>query len=192
MKNELASKIVRILTVPPILALLMFTYLLFFVPSVFIHVSDYIMAVSFISIFPSLAYILQIPLKKWFPGRDGQRTLAMILSVAGYICGLVTSYLLHQPQQLIFIYLTYFICGLIILISSKVFHFKLSGHAVGSAGPVAILMMFRQWIFLIGIPILVCVFISSHRLKRHTTAQIVSGIILPFIIGCVLSPVFLY
>ncbi len=192
MKNELLSKIIRILTVPPILALLMFTYLLFFVPEVFPHITDYIMAVSFISIFPSLAYIIQLPLKKWFPGRDGQRTLAMILSVTGYICGLITSLLLHQPESLIFIYLTYFICGLIILVSSKVFHFKLSGHAVGSAGPVAILMMFRQWIFLIGIPVLVCVFISSRRLKRHTTAQIVSGIILPFLVGVILSPIFLY
>lgn len=191
MKKEMVSKIIRILTVPPILALLVFTYLLICVPGIFLHITDYIMAVSFISIFPSLAYILQVPLKKWFPGRDGQRTLAMILSVAGYICGLSTSLLLHQSPQLIFIYLTYFICGLIILVSSKVFHFKLSGHAVGAAGPVAILIMFRQWIFLIGIPILICVFLSSYRLKRHTLAQIISGIILPFVIGFALSPAFL-
>ena len=191
MKKELLSKIIRILTVPPILALLVFTYLFIFVPGIFMHVSDYIMAVSFISIFPSLAYVLQIPLKKWFPGRDGQRTLAMILSVAGYICGLATSLILQQSPHLIFIYLTYFLCGLTILISSKVFHFKLSGHAVGSAGPVAMLIMFHQWIFLIGIPVLVCVFLSSYKLKRHTIAQIVSGIILPFLVGIVLSPAFL-
>lgn len=192
MKNEMLSKIVRILTVPPILALLMFTYLLLCVPGVFPDILNYIMAVSFICIFPSLAYVLQIPLRKWFPGRDGQRTLAMILSVVGYVCGLTTSLLLHQTPQLVFIYLTYFICGLSILISSKIFHFKLSGHAVGSAGPIAILMIFRQWIFLIGIPILICVFLSSSRLKRHTTAQIISGMILPFCIGWALSPVFLY
>ena len=191
MKKELVSKIIRIITVPPLLALLVFTYLLFRVPGIFLHISDYIMVVSFISIFPSLAYILQVPLHKWFPGRDGQRTLAMILSVIGYVCGLATSLLLHQSSQLIFIYLTYFICGLIILVSSKVFHFKLSGHAVGSAGPIAMLIMFRQWIFLIGIPILICVFLSSYRLKRHTFAQIISGIILPFIVGFVLYPAFL-
>ena len=171
--------------------MLVFTYLFVFVPGIFIHVSDYIMAVSFISIFPSLAYVLQIPLKKWFPGRDGQRNLAIILSVVGYICGLATSIFLQQSPQLIFIYLTYFICGFVILISSKVFHFKLSGHAVGSAGPVAMLIMFHQWIFLIGIPVLVCVFLSSYKLKRHTIAQIVSGIILPFLVGIVLSPAFL-
>lgn len=191
MKKELVSKIIRILTVPPILALLVFTYLLICVPGIFLHISDYIMAVSFISMFPSLAYILQIPLKKWFPERDGQRTLAMILSVTGYICGLTTSLLLHQSQQLIFIYMTYFLCGLCILISSKVFHFKLSGHAVGSAGPVAILILFRQWVFLFGIPILICVYLSSYRLKRHTAAQIISGIILPFIVGFALLPAFL-
>ena len=115
MKKELLSKIIRILIVPPILALLVFTYLFIFVPGIFMHVSDYIMAVSFISIFPSLAYVLQIPLKKWFPGRDGQRTLAMILSVAGYICGLATSLILQQSPHLIFIYLTYFLIDHILL-----------------------------------------------------------------------------
>ena len=191
MKKEITSKIIRILTVPPILALLVFTYLFICVPGIFLCISDYVMAVCFISVFPSLAYVLQIPLKKWFPGRDGQRTLAMILSVAGYICGLTTSILLQQSPHLIFIYLTYFLCGLTILISSKVFHFKLSGHAVGTAGPVAILIMFRQWIFLIGIPILICVFLSSYKLKRHTVSQILTGFLLPFIIGFALSPVFI-
>lgn len=185
--KNIASKVIRILTVPPVLALLMFTYLWFFMPSVFITIVDFVLAVLFICILPSLAYALQPALKRWFPGRDGQRNLAMILSVTGYICGFVTCLALHQSPYLFLIYCAYFICGLAVLISSKVFLFKLSGHAVGVAGPVAILTIFRQPICLIGIPILVFVFISSYQLKRHTIPQIVSGIIVPFVVGVFLA-----
>lgn len=185
--RNIASKVIRILTVPPVLALLMFTYLWFFMPSVFITTVDFVLAVLFICVLPSLAYAVQPALKRWFPGRDGQRNLAMIFSVTGYICGFVTCLALHQSAYLFLIYCAYFICGLSVLISSKVFHFKLSGHAVGVAGPVAILTIFRQPICLIGIPILVFVFISSYQLKRHTIPQIVSGIIVPFVVGVFLA-----
>lgn len=185
--SEVVSKVIRTVTVPPVIAFAMLTYFYFGTTGVFSSPGEYGLSVFFICILPALAYPVQLILKNKFPGRDGQRTLAMFFSVAGYILGAATAFLTDSPQTLKLIYLGYLISGALILILSKCAEFKISGHAVGSAGPIAILLGFGQWVWVFGLPVILSVFYSSLKIKRHTKTQIICGLIQPFIVFSLLT-----
>lgn len=84
MKEKLA-KIIRIITVPPILVAELIIVLLFRRPDIFHSAVDYAVALIFLGLFPILVYPIcaMIPkLKK--TGREGQRNLAFVGTVVGY------------------------------------------------------------------------------------------------------------
>ncbi len=101
--------------------------------------------------------------------------MALIMTFFGYLSGLVAALLTRAPKAVFFIYLVYFVSGLLILFSSKVLRFKASGHACGIAGPVALLVYVFGAPGLIGLIALVAVFSSSLRLKRHSLGELVAG-----------------
>lgn len=179
---EVTAKIIRTVTVPPVIAFAMLTYFYFCTEGIFSSPAEYCLSVFFICVLPALAYPVQFMVKNKFPGRDGQRTLAMVFSVAGYVLGAVSAFAMGSSHMLKLIYLGYLLSGAIILILSKGAKFKISGHAVGSAGPIAILLGFGQWVWVFGLPVILSVFYSSLRIKRHTKAQIICGLIQPFLV----------
>lgn len=180
--TEKISTAIRGITVPPVIAFLMLTYFLIRDVGVFRGFWEYALSVFFISVLPASAYVVHIFVKNKLPGQEGKRTLAMIFSVVGYILGVTTALLSGSSKMLLLIYLGYCVSGAIILISSKVIKFKISGHAVGSAGPIAILLGFGQGIWVLGLPVILSVIYSSLKIKRHTLAQILCGIAQPFIV----------
>jgi len=184
--NHFISIAIRIITIPPVIAFIMLTYLFFTTHTVFTSNTQYLVTILFLCIFPVAAYPLQRFFKPYFQKREGQRHLAMIFSIIGYVLGMIYTLIVFSSRALHFIYLGYLISGAVILISNKLLYFKISGHAVGTAGPIAILLGlgYSAWIY--GIPILLCAFFSSLRAKRHSVVQFVSGIILPFVIIIVL------
>lgn len=170
------SKIIRIITTPPIAALLSLLILYGARPHAFGSATQLIAMIFFLVIIPLSAYPLQPLIKKYrHKGRDGQRNLALIMTFFGYLFGLLAALLTKAPKAVFFIYLVYFISGLLIVFASKVLHFKASGHACGVAGPIALLIyVFGLW-GLIGLVALYAVFSSSLRLKRHTLAELIAG-----------------
>lgn len=168
-------KIIRVATVPPIMASLLFIVLGAYGTLNWI---DALLGVLFLGVLPILSY----PLQRFIPyykdkGREGQRNLAIVFSVAGYILGCVLALIFEAPlNTVVFIYLDYLISGVLIAVFNKLFHLKASGHACGIVGPVAMLVYWGLYIpAAVGAVMTVFVFISSIKMKRHTFLQLVGG-----------------
>ena len=174
------TKIIRILTIPPIMALIMLTTLFLLRPEVFGGALSYCLAVFFISVFPVLAYPLQ-PVIPHFKdkGREGQRNLAMWFSVAGYLLGCIINIFMNASLTLWLVYLVYLFSGLGIFIFSKVFHFKASGHACGIMGPIAFLIYSGIYYAAFGLAVYLAALWASVRMKRHTVLQFIVGAAIP-------------
>ena len=61
--------------------------------------------------------------------------------MAGYLLGAVYCLASGGSQTELFMYLSYVICGVLIALSSYVFHIKSSEHAAGVVEPVMILTL---------------------------------------------------
>lgn len=174
------AKAFRVLMVAPVMALVMLLILYIRVPSVFGSPLFFAAAVLFLTVLPLLGY----PLQPLFPhfrekGREGQRTLAMIFAVAGYIAGCGLAFFTHAPGGLKVIFLSYLFSGALVVLFNKLLHLRASGHACGVAGPFAILACFGQWASVLGVPILAVVWWSSLKTHRHTAGQLAAGTVIP-------------
>lgn len=175
-------KAVRILTLAPILALVALTILFFARNEVFSSqpaengLRHYLFTVFFLTVFPLLAYPMQ-PIVPGFrgKGRDGQRHLAILMAVLGYIGAVIYAFAAKAPVGLRIVSLSYLLSGLLVAVFNKFFHIKASGHASGVAGPISLLCYFCGWWALLGSLIAVPVFWASLRMKRHTLPQLVIG-----------------
>lgn len=185
------TKIIRVLTIPPIMALTMLTTLFLFRPEVFGGALSYCLAVFFIAVFPVLAYPLQ-PVIPHFrdKGREGQRNLAMWFSVAGYLLGCIVNIFMNATLTLWLVYLVYLFSGLGIFIFSKVFHFKASGHACGIMGPIAFLLYSQIYFAVGGIAVYLAALWASVKMKRHTVGQFIVGAAIPVVVLFALVGIF--
>lgn len=171
------SHIIRKLTIPPVFVALLLIIMYAVYPDYFGNVWQLAWAIIFLAVFPALAY----PLQKYIPhfknkGRDGQRSLAMIFSAIGYVLGTGMAYILSVSTEIKIVYLEYLFCGIAMLVFNKGFKLKASGHACGIVGPVLLLGYFRLYIAaLIGALLIIPVYISSIRTKRHTVSQLIGG-----------------
>lgn len=179
---KILAKIIRVITVAPLMALTMLLILFLRRPLMFGSPAVFVLSVLFLVIFPLLAYPLQPFIKGYKDkGRDGQRTLAIIFSVAGYVCGCLTAVFLHAPKNIWVIYLSYLISGILVMLLNKLCHFKASGHSCGVTGPFVLLIYFGQPSGYIGIPVLALAWLSSLKMKRHTNMQLIGGAMIPII-----------
>ena len=99
--------------------------------------------------------------------------------MAGYLLGTVYCLASGGSQTELFMYLSYVICGVLIALFSFVFHLKSSGHACGVSGPAAMLAYRVSPWFLLGYLLLIPVWQSSLRLKRHTAGELLLGALFP-------------
>jgi hypothetical protein len=170
------AKAVRIVTVPPVLALVLIITVFLRDPALMGNPAQYLAFLFFIVIVPILAY----PMQRFTPryktrGRQGQRELAFVLAAAGYIGGVVFSLATKATVMAHVIYWTYFISVLLLTLFNRLTPWRASGHACGVAGPIALAL------YLIGaraLPLLLvfaAVIWSSVVLKRHTAAELVLG-----------------
>lgn len=176
------AKIIRIITIAPIMALLTLSLLYWLRPSIFGSVQSLLLAVIFLTVFPVLGYPLQLLIPYYKnKGREGQRNLAIIMAVAGYIGGIFHAVIGSVSTGLWVIYLTYFISGLGVLVFNKLLRIRASGHACGVAGPIALLVYHLGPAALIGFLLLALVFYSSLKIKRHTLSQLLIGSCIPIV-----------
>ena len=182
MKKSL--KIIRVLTVAPIMAFCLFTITYIWRNQYFSSIWQYLYSLFCLSVLPMLAY----PLQRFIPGfkdrgREGQRSLAIIFSVIGYLLCCTFGLIFGQSLELWMITLTYLLSGLCIFISSKVFKFKISGHACGVFGPVCVLFYFGLFIpAIIGIGVTALVYYASLKSGRHTSPELIGGTALPMML----------
>lgn len=169
--------VIRKITVPPIFAMAFLIVIYFMKPYIFTSVGQLICGIFFLGILPLLGY----PLQKYIPyfkekGREGQRSLAMIFSVAGYLLGTFIVFIKRASSELCIIYLEYLFSGIIMLLFNRVFHLKASGHACGITAPVLFSVYFSMFIpAVIGGLLVIPVLVSSIQTKRHTMPQLLGG-----------------
>lgn len=175
---------IRKITVAPIMAAVMLVILMFFTPEVFQSTLTFLLSILFLGLLPILAY----PMQKYIPsykdkGREGQRNLAIIFAVAGYVLGIIAGLLTHAPKETIIIYLEYLLSGIFIFIFNKLFHIKISGHACGIFAPIVLFIYFRLYVCAaIGCIIAIFVYVASLKTKRHTLPQLIGGSLIPFLV----------
>jgi len=182
MIKEKMAYLIRIITVAPIMALVLLVTLFLRAPQTFGNPLDFAATIFFLTGLPLLAYPLQ-PLFKKFKdnGREGQRKLAMVFAVAGYIGGLIFAIATGATKDVLLIYVAYLISGSLVALTNKVLHFRASGHACGVAGPFLLLVYFGQPIGYLGIGVLAITWLASLYMKRHTWLQLLAGNTIPFI-----------
>ena len=88
--KEHIAKIIRVLSVPPIMVSAFILILAFNKNCIFTSVSQIIIMILLLGIVPALAYVLSgmIPVFK-IQGREGQRKLAFITTLIGYTIALL-------------------------------------------------------------------------------------------------------
>lgn len=174
------AKVIRMVTVAPIMALYTLYILHKLCPFIFKGTSHYFLSQIFLVVLPLLAYPLQPFLPKFRnKGREGQRNLAIIMAVLGYLLGIFSAICFNAPKELLLIYLIYIISGIGILIFNKVLKIRASGHACGVVGPILILMYFIGIKAIVNIVTIVLVYWSSLKMRRHTMLQLVWGSVIP-------------
>lgn len=189
---EKFCKIIRIITLAPLLAGFSAAMIALFCPGVFPAFWHFAYTFAFLTVLPLTAY----PLQRFIPGfkdkgRSGQRILAMIFAVAGYILCLAVNAFSAASAGMWLITLEYFISGVLILVFNKVFHIKLSAHGCGTVGPVFLLLYF-------GLPVPAAVmfvlsalsYYASVRAKHHTLPQLIGGSIVSVGVLLLLSVIF--
>lgn len=176
-------KVIRVITVAPVLALLMAGLVAGNCEGIFPSPWHLAYSMFFLGVLPLLAY----PLQKYIPvykdkGREGQRNLAIIFAAAGFTLGCIASFVFPASDGLRVIFLEYFCGAFAVLLFNKGFHIRLSGHACGALAPVALFLYFGlYWAAAAGTALAVLVFVASMETKRHTFFQLLGGGLVPLI-----------
>ena len=168
-----AEKIMRILTLPPLVALLTAALLW---QGADMSRGEFLAAALFLFLVPLLAY----PLWELFPNREdrrsGQRSYALYCSVAGYAAGFVWSLFGSRSMEVRVLFASYVLSVVVLIVLSKLAGFKVSGHACSSTAPLALITWkLGPALIPLGLIILFAVYYSSLRLRRHTLAQLLAG-----------------
>ncbi len=176
------AKMIRVLTVPPVMVGTLLILLSALRPDVITSLGESLLALLFLAILPVLAYPVSVLIPSVrAKGRDGQRNLAFVFSAIGYTGGVVYASVAGVNTSLAVIFWTYFISVIFLTLLNKVIRVKASGHACSIAGPIGLVCYFLPPI-LIPVCLLLygVIFWASVRMGRHTVRE--------FILGSVTSP----
>ena len=189
MSRKLALTL-RILTAPQVLAAALAILLRIFLPGE-ISLFHCLMMILFLTVIPCAAYPVSAVITSIGKGgRKTQRSIAVVLSVAGYVAGTLFALFAGGGRVEKIVYLTYLISGATVAVCSFLFKFKVSGHACGAAGPVAALTVFCSPWFFLGAVLLPVVYRASVSIKRHDLTQLAAGTLAPLIALYIASRIF--
>ena len=187
------AKTVRVMTIPPLLVLALLTVLLANFDEFYRGVGDYLAALAFLMVIPTLAYPVQMLHPKWrSQGRVCQRKLAFVFSVVGYSIGLIVSIATRVQPKLFIIYVGYLSSVLFLTLFNKGFRIHASGHAAGITGPLLYFAVFsKTWMVPIAAVLYVAIVWSSLKIKRHTASEFLLGTLCS-VIAFIVSMIVLY
>ena len=178
MKNNFA-KIIRIISVPPIMVTFLLVILNIARPDIFRNNVEVPISIILLGIVPVLAYPFQfLSSSLEDKGRIMQRKLAFIFSLIGYATALLWAILVHTSKELLMICSTYFISVVILTFFNKVLKKRASGHACSITGPLVFLIYLVDWKLIFPcIIIAMLIFWSSLYLQRHTKTDLFYGVL---------------
>ena len=178
MKNNFA-KIIRIISVPPIMVTFLLVILNTARPDIFRNNVEVLISIILLGIVPVLAYPFQfLSSSLEDKGRIMQRKLAFIFSLIGYATALLWAILVHTSKELLMICATYFISVVILTFFNKVLKKRASGHACSITGPLVFLIYLVDWKLIFPcIIIAMLIFWSSLYLQRHTKTDLFYGVL---------------
>ncbi len=186
-QNKLA-KVVRVITIPPILVSSLVLVIYFFADGVFSNALEGFLTAFFLGIFPVLAYPFQyvIPsLRK--KGRNGQRKLAFVFTIIGYTAGILWAYFFDISKHAFLIMFSYFFAALILAGINLFTKIHASGHACSAAGVlIYTVYFFGAWALIFDAVLAFLIVWASVKMKRHTFLELASGAVpsfLAFVIG---------
>lgn len=178
MKNTFA-KIIRIISVPPVMITFLLVILNTTRPDIFRNNVEVLTSIILLGIVPVLAYPFQL-LSSFLEdrGRIMQRKLAFIFSLIGYATALLWAILVHTSKELLMICATYFISVVILTFFNKVLKKRASGHACSITGPLVFLIYLVDWKLIFPCLIIATlIFWSSLYLQRHTKTDLFYGVL---------------
>ncbi len=175
--GKVLAKIVRVLTIPPLLVSALMVLLYVQVPAMFRGIGDLFAVIAALAIVPTLAYPLQPVIPKFRgTGRKGQRTLAFIMSFIGYTGGFIFSLVADITAELRIVFVVYFLSMLVLVLFNRFSDYHASGHACGLMGPPLFAMYYLGMSWLLPCVLLgVAVAWSSLYLKRHNAKELLLG-----------------
>ncbi len=168
---------VRIISVPPVMVAALILLLFTLRDDVFAATSEMLVSMTCLAVLPILVY----PVSAVIPairktGRDGQRSLAMYVSTAGYLAVFVYGLVAPVGRNLMLVYIGYFLSVIIILFSNKVFRIRVSGHACSVSGPLVYTAYFLGvWGLVVCVVLWGGIFWASLRMRRHTVQEFLLG-----------------
>ena len=177
--KEHIAKIIRILSVPPIMVSIFILILAIHKNNIFRNSTEITIMIVLLGLVPALAYVLSglVPKVKK-QGREGQRKLAFITNLTGYSIALLWAIFTNVDKNLLLICLTYFLSVVLLTICNKGFHFRASGHAASFTGPLILLVYFLgRKVIIPALIIAVLIVWASVYLKRHTIKELAGGIL---------------
>jgi membrane-associated phospholipid phosphatase len=177
------ARIISTLFVPPVFTIIVFSIFAF---KLEIESSKRIATIFIALIFGFIAPIILFLIlrsKGKLADQDAsikeERTFPFLIAIVFYITGL----LLMLKYGLSLISIAFWFCyisnTIITIIINK--YWKISAHAMGAAGPFAVLVFVFGWIGFIFLPIVIIVGWSRIKLKCHTMSQVFAGSLLAFI-----------
>ncbi len=178
------ASVLRIMTIPPLMALFLLTILLF---KQQMNIFTFIILLLFLAIFPSLSYLIEKVFKiykkisKEENDRVCYRNLAIIISLISYTIIFVFVLFNNYSTLVKQLVSTYFLSGILMFISTFALKVKSSGHMCGFSGPVTFLSVTISYYFLLLYLLIILVIWSSLKLKRHTIIEIILGFFIPII-----------
>lgn len=171
-----AAKVIGIVTIPPLFVLMVVSWLWLRGSMTGFNLYWYLITLGLLAVVPALAYPLSwlIPRIKE-QGRDGQRKLAFVLSILGYIAGVIVGQYWGAPLIIRGLFWGYLFSGGTLALINVIFHYKASGHACGLSGPIAFMAVVtggRLWYLFLLLPL---VFWARIRQDRHTIGNMLAG-----------------
>ncbi|MGE5390941.1 MAG: hypothetical protein ACM3PE_07740 [Deltaproteobacteria bacterium] len=170
------AKIVGIITIPPLFVLMVVTWMWVRGGIQGFDLYWYLMTLALLAVVPALAY----PISYLVPsirakGREGQRKLAFILSIIGYIAGVIVGQMGDAPWLIRGLFWGYLFSGGSLALINVVLRYKASGHACGLSGPITFMTVAtggRLWYLFILLPL---VFWARIKRDQHTIGNMLAG-----------------
>ncbi len=175
--SRYVAKFIRVVTIPPVMVAVLIVLLSVFRPDVITSLSQSLWSIFFLSVVPTIAYPLSVMIPSVrAKGRAGQRSLAMYLSVAGYLGGCIYGTVAEVGKYLAMIFATYMISVILLLTLNKACRIKASGHACSLTGPIALMCYFLgAWWIAVGIVLYAVILWASVKMGRHTIKEFLWG-----------------
>ena len=181
--KEKTAKIIRIITIPPIEAMVMLLILYRLKQEEFGNLGNLLMAVLFLTVIPICSYPIASRKRGEQDMRNNQRNMAFIFNFLSYLAAMLIGYCVGCTRMLQWILNGYFLAVLILTIVNKVFKIRASGHACSCTFPYLILSYyFGGYVTVICLILYLVEFWASVELKRHTIKEYLAGTIVAWII----------